>query len=128
MKKIKKVLLIDDNRADNLFHRHIIQNSGLVECVEFAKNGQEGIDMLRKDSDLPELIFLDINMPVMDGYEFLEELEKCQEIAAPIVIVMLTTSIMAEDRLKAKTYSVLTDFINKPLKKDEVVNIIQEYC
>ena len=111
--KLNCVLLVDDNESDNFIHKKILEKSGIANYIEIAMNGQEALDFLtttgicgHQDGVFcqPELIFLDINMPVMDGWEFLEEyqkLEQCQK--GKIVFIMLTTSFNPADKVKADT-------------------------
>lgn len=66
-KKLNCVLLIDDDHEDNRFHQIIIEEMNMAEKIEFALNGLEALDFLAKQDHIPELIFLDINMPKMNG-------------------------------------------------------------
>jgi CheY-like chemotaxis protein len=122
-----EVLLVDDSKADNMFHKLIIAKTGLVSDIKFAKNGQEALDMLHNKTATPDLIFLDINMPIMNGFEFLKELEKMAQQLMPKVVIMLTTSMLNEDREKTKEFSLLSDFISKPLTPDAVKKIISTH-
>jgi len=126
--KFHSVLLIDDSIPINYFHKIIIEKSGVsLSCVA-VNNGQEGLDYLQIKQDaqerFPELIFVDINMPVMNGWEFLEKF-RTNHIATlkEVVTVMLTTSINPDDKEKAKKLNVL-NYLPKPL----TVKVLEDLC
>ena len=121
MKTIKHAFLIDDDAVINMINIKVIEFSKLASKVTSVTNAKEALDMLTKigvsESDtFPEIIFLDINMPDMDGWDFLNVfikfpdslLEKCR-------IIMLTSSIDLFDIKRAKTYPIVDDYILKPL-------------
>ncbi|MFT5358045.1 MAG: CheY-like chemotaxis protein [Polyangiales bacterium] len=127
MKKLKEILLIDDEEADNYYHQRVIRRLGCAERVVVKTNGQLGLDYLTtKTADgypQPDIVFLDINMPVMNGWEFLRAYAKlAPEQRAHVVLVMLTTSLSEEDRSAAQ--AVATDFHSKPLKKEALLAIL----
>ncbi|HAI76647.1 MAG TPA: hypothetical protein DCM08_10410 [Microscillaceae bacterium] len=132
--KYKIIMLIDDNEIDNLINQRIIEASGICEHIFTHTGGKSAIEYLRnadKISDkagiqnvLPELIFLDIDMPLMDGFQFLEEYEKLpMRVLDYCKIVMLTSSINSKDIKKSKQYEYVKEFINKPLSKENLVNL-----
>ena len=117
-------MLIDDNEIDNLINRKMIEASGITGhiythtgargAIEFLKN-IEGLGDLAKKV-LPDVIFLDIDMPLMDGFQFLDEFEKLSnETKTKCRIVMLTSSINPQDVNKSKKYVYVKKYINKPL-------------
>lgn len=135
--KLKCVLLIDDDEATNFLNKMSIENSGIAEHIQVVWNGQEALEYLTNTGKFrdenaaypqPDLIFLDINMPVMDGWEFMNEYHKLKENQkGNKVIVMLTTSINPDDKLKASLIPEITDFKNKPLFPDNLEEIVKEY-
>lgn len=136
MKKVNCILLIDDNPADNEFHKIIIEEAGICNHIKIALNGVEALEYLRKSGEAggegglpkPNIIFLDINMPLMNGFEFLEEYKKLDEkIKSDLVIVMLTTSLNPDDAKKAKEDSQVNEFQNKPLTIESLQEIIKKY-
>ena len=95
-------------------------------------SGKEGLEYLRStgrtENILPDLIFLDINMPAMNGWEFLQEYHKLdKDIQRKVVVVMLTTSDNPDDEAKAKNWDFISDFITKPLTKEIMNGIINKY-
>ena len=129
-KKYYAVMLVDDNEIDNLINQkmieaagiseHIFVHSGAKSAIEFLKN----IEKLAKvpvDLYLPEVIFLDIDMPLMDGFQFLDEFEKLSDsIKNHCNIVMLTSSLNPQDMNKAKKNQFVLKYLNKPLTQENL--------
>ena len=120
--KIKKALLIDDTAIDQKLYRRILERSEIVEDVTSFSYADEALEFLISNRSAEvDVIFLDINMPRMNGFEFLEAaVEKLGETFTHVVIVMLTTSLNPADRERAEQFSVVRDFINKPLTLEHV--------
>lgn len=124
MKKLKTILLVDDDEISNFLAETIIHDLDIANEVKISKNGKEALDMLGQctgepggnEAPCPELVLLDINMPVMDGFEFLEAFEKLQTAYHQLnpTVVMLTSSCSIFDLEKAKHFKI-SGFINKPL-------------
>jgi CheY-like chemotaxis protein len=134
MKKIKNVLLIDDDEPTNFINKKIILGSDLVEAIHIAQSGQEALNFLSHQPEqtgqnpLPDLIFLDINMPAMDGWEFLANYKKLKTAKKEnVIIVMLTTSLNPDDEVKAKEMKEVKAFRNKPLTRQLLGEIATEY-
>lgn len=127
-------MLIDDNPDDNFYHERVIKKhfgAGQVSVVV----EQSAIDALKylKLEDLkvgchPDLVFLDINMPAMNGWEFLEEYNKLDgQFQCTAVVIMLTTSDNPDDIRKAKCLKGVSDLKSKPLTKEMLEDIIEEH-
>lgn len=134
MKKLNSVLLIDDNKATNLLHTKVIERQGAAVLIQTARTGEEALDFLAEKLQqspngeaFPDLIFLDINMPRMDGWEFLEEYRKRNYQVAPTVICMLSGSLNESDQQRASQNDLVCEYFEKPLTK-ESLNTILEKC
>jgi CheY-like chemotaxis protein len=135
-KKLNCVLLIDDDFATNFINKKIIQRTNITEQIQVALNGKEAIDYLCKQGKfessgdefpVPQLILLDINMPVMDGWEFIEAFKNLNlENKEDIVVVMLSSSFNPADKSKAESISEIAAFKQKPMSKDALFEIIEK--
>jgi CheY-like chemotaxis protein len=122
------ILLIDDDEPTNYLNKMTLEQMGCTRHVQVAQSGQAALDYLRSSSLRPDLIFLDINMPAMDGWEFMEEYKKLpEEKKADIVLIMLTTSLNPDDELKTRKFPEIAGFENKPLKQDRLKKILNKY-
>ena len=128
-KKLNCILLIDDDDDDNYFHQIVINEMNITEHIEVALNGEEALIFLKKENQIhPDIIFLDINMPKMNGWEFMEiykELRTDQK--ANVVVMMLTTSENPEDRKRAELYHEIIGFNSKPLTDEALAAIIEKH-
>jgi len=134
-KKLNCVLLVDDNESDNFLHKKVLEKSGIADHIEIVMNGKEALDFITGKGKCgkpvspfspPELIFLDINMPVMDGWEFLEGYQKLDDIQKRgIVIIMLTTSLNPDDRRIAEKIIGVNGFKYKQLTLEMINEIIK---
>lgn len=123
---ISHVVLIDDDVICNVVSKAIITKHVDVKISEFTDPVKALVycQYLAKHSpaEFPDVIFLDINMPEMDGWEFLEEFEKLPEaVINKSGVVMLTSSIAYDDVIKSKTFRSVYDFLSKPLTHDKLV-------
>ncbi|SHJ08411.1 response regulator [Aquimarina spongiae] len=128
MGKLKQVLLVDDSKATNFFNKTIIEKLNCAEEVVTVQNGEEALKWIQSNSIHPELIFLDINMPVMDGWEFLSEYQKLEDKDEKAVIVlMIGAALSKEELIKANSISEIKEFSEKMLSKITVGKIINQY-
>lgn len=130
--KLKCVLLIDDDNATNFLNKWIIERTQTAENIIIKKNGALALEFLTKAINnsfpKPELILLDINMPVMNGWEFMEEYKKLpDEQKAKIVIVMLTTSPNPDHLKKAQSIAEIDGYERKPLNIKMFEKILIKY-
>ncbi len=117
--KYQNVLLIDDNEIDNFINERIISTSYFAKNIIVKKSAQDALNYMkeiRNEKDLPEIIFLDLNMPVMDGFGFLQEFAKMEDkIKNHCKVVVLSSSISPEDIDRASTNPYVFKYLNKPL-------------
>lgn len=133
--KLNCVLVIDDDEPTIFFTRMILEESGCTDHIKVMQSGQEALDYLAKSEQAgcdasrypsPDLIFLDINMPAMNGWEFLVEYRNLN-VADKIIVVMLTTSLFPEDKLKAEEMPEISGFENKPLTAEKLYKVLEKY-
>lgn len=135
--KLNCILLVDDDIATNFINKKIIQKANIIEHVQVALNGKEAIEYIcnkgkfESDSNKypkPEMILLDINMPVMDGWEFIETYQNLDNTYKQnIVIVMLSSSFNPVDKAKAESYAEVAEFRQKPMSREALLEIIEEH-
>jgi CheY-like chemotaxis protein len=127
--KFKSILLIDDKVADNRYNQIILQKMNIIDKIEIAETGIDALRILiAADHSQPKLILMDINMPKMNGWEFLEAYEKLDAtIKKNKIIIILTTSMNPEHETKANEFSSVAEFNIKPLTPEMFKNIIEKY-
>lgn len=126
------ILLVDDDEITNLIHRRIIEKSGLEVAVKVVQDAQSALDYLIDINDpdyiKPGIIFLDINMPGMSGWEFLEKYNQLPEhCKVRAVIVMLTTSVDPDDIRRAETTRGVHSYLNKTLTAEKLDGVINAH-
>jgi CheY-like chemotaxis protein len=128
MKKYANILVVEDDQTSAFLLKLLLQESDLAESISITNNGQEALDYLNRlkmsGSRYPELIFLDINMPVMDGFEFLETCKQtgCLENEKARVII-LTSSAHQQDIRKAQALGI-TKYMIKPISEEAILAAI----
>ena len=126
---IKKLAIIDDDELYVFITSKMIEKSQLVDCIDVFGNGQEGIEFIENnasDSDLlPDVIFLDLSMPIMDGWQFLDRFSEISpKMTKNIKIYICSSSISPDDITKAKLRETVNDFIIKPLDLSKLKNML----
>jgi CheY-like chemotaxis protein len=133
MSLIKNIFLIDDDLIYTYLSKRIIATTGIKTSVSEFSDGLQAIDFLKDNMNqtemLPDIIFLDLNMPVMGGWDFLQEYASVKSgIKKEILLYIVSSSISPYDLERAKKIDEVTDFISKPLSKDKVFEIIERYA
>ena len=128
-------MLIDDNEIDNLINQkmiesaaicqHILVHTGARSAIEFLRNVEKLSGTISEaDKLIPDIILLDIDMPLMDGFQFLEEFDKLSDkVKEGMTIVMLTSSMNPNDLSKAKKSKFVSKYLNKPLSIDNLATL-----
>lgn len=127
-KPIDLVMLVDDNDTDNFISKRIIEITEFAERVEVKNSGKSALDYLAENEDrpenLPNIIFLDINMPVVDGFVFLYEFEKFRELVrTKCKVIILSSSDNKRDIDKIVNNNYVIKFITKPLTENSLEEI-----
>jgi CheY-like chemotaxis protein len=143
--RLNCILLIDDDEPTNFLNRMTLEQAGCTRHIRVAQSGQEALDYLvacggnrpgadgpakraAEDFPWPDLIFLDINMPAMDGWEFLERYKGLPpERKADIVLIMLTTSLDPDDEMKTRAMPEVSGFEHKPLSQEQLNLLLRKY-
>jgi CheY-like chemotaxis protein len=123
------ICIVDDDEVYQFTVTRAIQTQKLAKKILIFSDGEEAIQFLihnvSNNEDLPDVIFLDINMPIMDGWQFLEEYVRLKpRIGKKITIYMVSSSVDSADLDKAKKISEISDYIVKPIKPDALRDII----
>lgn len=132
MRKLSSVLLVDDDQTTNYLSELLFKRLSVADKVFVAFNGQEALDMLREHcehatEECPALILLDVKMPVMDGFQFLEAYARLPYAEhKAIIIVILTTSLHPHDVERVRRFNV-AGFLNKPLTQEKLDDILQTH-
>ena len=128
--KISCTLLVDDDRINNFLNQRLLEGLNITEKLLTALNGKEALSLFEKEcqeAKCPALILLDVNMPVMNGFEFLEAYDQLQFTPKePVIIIMLTTSLHPRDVERVQQLGI-AGFLNKPLTKDKVNDILKAH-
>ncbi|MGY2130882.1 response regulator [Hymenobacter sp. HD11105] len=130
MDKISCTLLVDDDRINNFLNQRLLEGLSITDKLLTALNGQEALTIFEqecREANCPALVLLDVNMPVMNGFEFLEAYDKLPFTPKePVIIIMLTTSLHPRDVERVQRLGI-AGFINKPLTKEKVNDILKSY-
>ena len=127
MSTYKRFLLIDDNEADNVFHEIMIRRAGFTGEVLVFESGEDALDFFRSDGmDVPTCIFLDINMPGLDGFEVAEQATELLADKPAVMLVMLTSSGSPADRDRAAALPIIKGYVTKPLEVEGIQALMGE--
>lgn len=127
MQNLPVICLIEDDAFQVFLLEKMIELAEIPSTIIVFKNGKEAFDGLKERNltgeKIPDVIFLDINMPIWDGWEFLAEMKKHQ-IPIGKQLFILTSSLSMDDQQKAKAYNLSDRYLNKPLTKEKLKDIL----
>ena len=132
MANLSSIMLVDDDTTTNFLNQMLIQRLGVAKHLVIAENGAEALQTLHQtcvplSASCPNLILLDMKMPIMNGIEFLEAYAQLPfHKKQSIVVVMLTTSMLPSDMERVKQLPV-AGILNKPLTKEKLQDVVDEY-
>ncbi len=130
MKKIDIICIIDDDPIHVFFTQESLKEAEIGASIVVYENGKDAFDNLKllitKEKDIPDLILLDINMPIWDGWDFLDEFTKIP-VDKKITIYVVSSSSNPQDMQKAKTYEQVSNFIVKPISMETLKKELQNY-
>ncbi|MDQ3394791.1 MAG: response regulator [Bacteroidota bacterium] len=129
---IKKILLVDDDDTSNFINKLVLKGMNISPEIEVSTNGEDALEYLIKscrensNTECHTLILLDINMPVMNGFEFLDAIKNNPEIDdKDLHVCMLTSSTNPDDIKRAKTYNI-QGYLDKPLTPEKIKKVLNE--
>jgi CheY-like chemotaxis protein len=127
--KVKTIFLIDDDKLTNFINKRIMARSGFNVNVQAFDSPHAALEVLRQlavldVASLPDVILLDVNMPIMDGWDFLNEYEKLVP-RAEARIYMLSSSLDDKDIDRAAGYRMVCGFLSKPLKSEQLYELLE---
>lgn len=126
-KKLDRILLVDDDDAVNFYHKIILEEEGIARWIDIKDTSEHALDWL-KHHRLPDLILLDLNMPKMDGWGFIQEYRKLPKKSQNrCIIVIVSSSANPDDKQRAKETEDVAAFYSKPLTADIVQEIMRRF-
>jgi len=131
VKRIKNILLIDDDYPTNYLHKIILMDTGHIDNIHDCTSVDDGINFLKEkfeENQSPELIFIDINLPAKNGFDFIEEFDALDsELKSKSIVIMFSTSENPRDLEKSKQYSTIQDMLLKPLNEEIIFYLIEKF-
>jgi CheY-like chemotaxis protein len=131
MKHLKKLIIVDDDDVFVFLTKKAIEKNNILEVIKIFGNGLDALNFMKENVGnpdlLPEIILLDLSMPVMDGWQFLEAYVKMNpKVEKEVIIYICSSSISPEDGIRAKNISAVSDYMIKPVSKEKLVEIIEQ--
>ncbi len=127
--QINHILLIDDDDAVGLIITAVLSKTNIVKKFKFSSSGPDALEFLKQSeeqNDFPEAVFVDLNMPEMDGYEFILIYESLYFEKYPLTkVIVVTSSSRVKDQEMALNFKSVKKFINKPLNAEKILSVMQ---
>lgn len=126
---MRKLVFIDDDPIDHFLMKHILRGKNYFDITTYTIYGSLVLDYIEEHKaepeKLPDMIFLDLNMPMFSGWDFLKRMEQMHhEISKEIPVFVISSSLRPADKTTTSKYSFVQDFISKPVKGEEIERII----
>jgi len=126
--ELGSVMLVDDSRVDNFINCKILEMNAVTSNVQVFDEAAKAIEFLRNDNIIPDLLFLDIYMPTMTGFDFLEEFQTLPiNVQEKCKVVLLSSAYETLEMEKLKKYSWISGFIVKPLTYESLEEVTAIY-
>ncbi len=126
MNSIERIILIDDDPDTSFYNKLILEQEEVAKEILIFEECEEALEYLENGFEIVDLILLDINMPKLNGWQFLERFEKLKKrIESSIVIIMLSSSVNNDDINKSKKNNLVKGFINKPLNQEKIKEFVK---
>lgn len=131
MKRVHNLAIVDDDDAFVFLTKEMVAETNMVDNISVFKNGKVALDFIEmnrgNEEELPEIILLDLSMPVMDGWQFLEKYSQLDPaLAKKISIYICTSSISPDDVNRAKAQSNVSNFMVKPVTPENLISMIRQ--
>jgi len=126
---MRKLVFIDDDPIDHFLMKHILRGKNYFDTTTYTIYGSLVLDYIEEHKSepekLPDMIFVDLNMPLFSGWDFLKRMEQMRhEISKDIPVFVISSSLRPDDKATSSSYSFVQDFISKPMDSQEIERII----
>ena len=134
MELLSKILIIDDDPTTGYLHKKLIEKFRMSQEVDVVESGEEALQLIehyyqtQNEDKIPQLIFVDLNMPFMDGFQFLEIYQSLEfKNKDSVVVSVLSSSYHSKDVKKVKEFTVVNDYVVKPLTERKMIEIMERH-
>jgi CheY-like chemotaxis protein len=126
---MRKLVFIDDDPIDHFLMKHILRGKNYFDTTTYTIYGSLVLDYIEEHKSepekLPDMIFVDLNMPLFSGWDFLKRMEQMRhEISKDIPVFVISSSLRPDDKATSSKYSFVQDFISKPVNSQEIERIV----